>query len=200
MTRLRYILSCLELLQHHLSYQQGQGRTYFGVSMSYILRCGHWGCLMCPGADKWRCGKSNSNGHAAMTRLRYILSCLELLQHHLSYQQGQGRTYFGVSMSYILRCGHWWCLMCPGADKWRHGKLTGNRAIMRPRYVLSCLELLQHHLSYQQGQGRTNFGVCMSYILRCSHWWCLMCPGADKWRHGKLTGNRAIMRPRYVLS
>src|SRR5210317_1911972 len=173
MTRPRYVPSCLELLQHHLSYQQGQGRTNFGVCTSYILRCSYsrW-CLMCPGADKWRLGKSN--GNRAMTRPRYVPSCLELLQHHLSYQQGQGRTNFGVCTSYMLRCSHWWCLMCPGADKWRHGKLNGNRAIMRPRYVLSCLELLQHHLSYQQGQGRTNFGVCMSYILRCGRWWCLM--------------------------
>src|SRR5210317_1991736 len=35
----------------------------------------------------------------------YVLSCLELLQHPLWYPQGQGRTNFGVSMSYILWCG-----------------------------------------------------------------------------------------------
>src|SRR6056300_221703 len=180
MTRPRYVLSCVGMLQHHLSYQQGQGRTNFGVCMSYILRCGHGGRLMCPGADKWRCGKSN--GNVAMTRLRYFLSCLELLQHHLSYQQGQGRTNFGICMSYILRCGHWGRLMCPGADKWRCGKSNDNVAMTRLCYVLSCLELLQHHLWYQQGQGRTSYGVCMSYILRCGHWWRLMCPGADECR------------------
>src|SRR5210317_1030629 len=126
-----------------------------------------------------------------MTRLRYVLSCLGMLQHHLWCQQGQGRTNFGVCMSYILRCGRWWLLMCPGADKWRQRKSNGNRIIMWLRYVLSCLELLHHHLSSQQGQGRTNFGVCMSYILRCGRWWLLMCPsGADKWRSGKLNQNQ----------
>ena len=176
-TRRCYVLSCLELLQHHLWYQQGQGRTSYGVCMSYILRCGHWWRLMWPGARReWRRGKSN--GNVAMTRLCYVLSCLELLQHHLSCQHGQGRTNFGVCMSYILRCGHWWRLMCPGAGKWRLGKLNGNRAMTRPRYVLSCLGILQHHLWCQLGQGRTNFGVCLSYILRCGHWWRLMCPGA----------------------
>src|SRR6056300_674276 len=196
--RLPYVLSCLELLQHHLSYQQGQGRTSHGVCMSYFFRCGHWWCLMCPGADKWGLGKSS--GSIVATRLPRVLSCLELLQHHLSYQQGQGRTSHGVCMSYFFRCGHWWCLMCPGADKWGLGKSSGSIVATRLPRVLSCLELLQHHLSYQQGQGRTSHGVCMSYFFRCGHWWCLMCPGADKWRLGKLSGNIIATRLPYVLS
>src|SRR6056300_497109 len=76
---------------------------------------------------KWRREKLNGNG--AMTRLCYVLSCLEVLQHHLWYQQGQGRTSFELSMSYILGCGHWWRPMCPGARKWRREKLNGNCAI-----------------------------------------------------------------------
>src|SRR5210317_1108720 len=198
MTLLHNVPYSFELFLCHLSYQQGQGRTNFGVCMSYILRCGHPRRLMCPGADKWRLRKTN--GNRAMTRPRHVLSCLAMLQHHLSHQQGQGRTNFGVCMSYILRCSHPRRLMCPGADKWRLAKLNGNVAMTRPRHVLSCLGMLQHHLSHQQGQGRTNFGVCMSYILRCGHWWRLMCPGADKWRLAKLNGNRAMTRPRYVPS
>src|SRR5210317_1340435 len=77
--------------------------------MSYILWWGRWGRLMGPGASKWRLRKSNDN--CARTRRCYVLSCLELLQHHLWYPQGQGRTNFGVSMSYILRCGRWGRLM-----------------------------------------------------------------------------------------
>src|SRR5210317_1239170 len=120
-----------------------------------------------------------------MTRPRYVLSCLGMLQHHLSYQQGQGRTNLGVCMSYILRCDHWWRFMCPGADKcWRHGKMNGNHAMTRPRYVLSCLGMLQHHLLYQQGQGRTNLGVCMSYILRCGHIGGVSCSCAQELTSG----------------
>src|SRR5210317_1003946 len=145
---------------------------------------------MCSRACKrQRLGKSN--GYVAMTLLHNVPYSFELFLCHLSYQQGQGRTNFGVCMSYILRCGHWWCLMCPGACKRRRlGKSSGHVAMTRLHYVPSCLELLQRHLSYQQGQGRTNFGVCMSYILGCGRWWRLMCPGADKfWRQGKSNGS-----------
>src|SRR5210317_593374 len=131
---------------------------------------------MCSRACKrQRLGKSN--GYVAMTLLHNVPYSFELFLCHLSYLQGQGRTNFGVCMSYILRCGHWWCVMCPGAEKWCHRKLDGNGAITWLCYVLSCLELWQHHLSYLQGQGRTNFGVFMSYILRFVHPRRLMCPG-----------------------
>src|SRR6056300_417527 len=193
-TRRCYVLSCLDLLQHHLWCPQGQGRTNFGVSMSYILWCGRWGRLMGPGASKWRLRKSNDN--CARTMRCYVISCLELLQHHLWYPQGQGRTNFGVSMSYILWCGRWGRLMGPGASKWRMRKTNGNidqnDALLR---VLSCLEQLQLHLWYPQGQRRTNFGVSMSYILWCGRWGRLIGPGASKcWHLRKLNGNIAPER------
>ena len=133
--------------------------------MPYILRCGRRWVLMGPGADKW--SQTKSDGNLAMTRLHNAQSALELLQHHLSYQQGQGRTNFDGCMSYILRCGRRWVLMGPGASKWSQGKSDANWAMTRLQDAQSCLELLQHHLSYQQGQGRTNFDGCMSYFLRC---------------------------------
>src|SRR6056300_868926 len=91
---------------------------------------------MGPASSKWRLRKSN--GNCARTRRCYVLSCLELLQHHLWYPQGQGRTNFGVSMSYILRCGRWGRLMGPRASKWRLRKSNGNwqlrqnEALLRP--------------------------------------------------------------------
>ena len=108
---------------------------------------------------------------------------MELLQNHLPYQQGQETTNFDGCMPYILRCRRRWVLMGPGASKWSQGKSDGNFATTRPHNVKTCLELLQHHLSYQQGQETTNFGGCMSHILRCRRRWVLMGPGAStsKW-------------------
>src|SRR6056300_1433781 len=103
--------------------------------MSYILRCGRWGRLMGPGASKWRLPESNDNCATTMC-CYYVLSCLELWQHHLWCQQGQGRTNFGVSMSYILRCGRWGRLMGTGASKWRLPESNDNCATTRCCYVL----------------------------------------------------------------
>ena len=148
---------------------------------------------MGPGAGNGKWSQAKSDGNSAMTRLHKVQSSLELLQHHLSYQQGQGTIDFDGCMSYFLSCGRRWVLMGPGAGKWSQGKSDGNSAVTRLHSVHTCLELLQHHLSYQQGPGTINFDSCMSYFLRCGRRWVLMGPqerwqvepGQIRWQFGR---------------
>ncbi len=99
-----------------------------------------------------------------MMRLHIIISCLELLQHLLPYQQGQNRTNFDLCTVYFWSRGHRGVLMGPGAPKWHFRQTNGNCTMTQLHNVISCLELLQHLLPYQQGQKRTNFDLCTVYI------------------------------------
>ena len=74
------------------------------------------------------------------------------------------------------------------ADKWSQGKSDDNSAVMGLHSVHTSLELLQHHLSYQQGQGRMKFDSCMSYFLPCERRWVLMAQELATGKWSQATG------------
>ena len=150
---------------------------------------------MGPGASKWSQAKSDDNS-AMDTALRCAIQFGTVATSSLIPTGTRKNNPSWLRMTYFLRCGRRWVLMGPGADKckWRQAKSDGNSAMTRLHKVQSSLELLQHHLSYQQGQGTIDFDGCMSYFLRCGRRWVLMGPGAGKWSQAKSDGNSAMTR------